>query len=76
MISYGTSQMFWECGTNQINDYFNCDLALAETEIVIFVAFTIIKVKVRPRRSIFPKEIQSLIATDDSRVAAQFLKAI
>ena len=48
----------------------------AETEIVIFVAFTIIKVKVRPRRSIFPKEIQSLIATDDSRVAAQFLKAI
>ena len=49
---------------------------IAETEIVIFVAFTIIKVKVRPRRSIFPKEIQSLIATDDSRVAAQFLKAI
>ena len=26
MISYGTSQMFWECGTNQINDNFNNDL--------------------------------------------------
>ena len=44
-IGYGTLQMFRECGTNQIND-FNCDLeGKLETEIAIFVAFTIIRVK-------------------------------
>ena len=44
-IGHGTLQMFIECGTNQIND-FNCDLeGKLETEIAIFVAFTIIRVK-------------------------------